>query len=116
MSSSLLPSLILAMKIISMISRIKTMKTAYDIFLDVQKKPSYWGEAAKSDFALLLYENMLQKNINVSDLSQRVGLTKQYISKVLGGDTNLTIESMAKILFALGLKLDVRTEELRPLD
>ena len=85
---------------------------AYDYLIKAQSDPQYWGEVAKSDFALTVHENMFRGNITASELSQLVGVSKQYISKILGGDTNFTIESMAKLLFAFGLKLDIKTEAI----
>ena len=55
------------------------------------------AESLKLDFALGLM-NLLKKNdISFSQLAKNVGTSQAYVSKVLRGDTNVTIETMVKL-------------------
>lgn len=73
---------------------------------DIKNSPDYWGEMAVMDFAVMLGEEMQKQNISKSKLAEQTGVSKAYISKVLGGNkANFTLKSMAKFMFALGKKL-----------
>lgn len=85
------------------------MKTASDFWVEAQNDPSYWSEVAKSDMAVEIYQHMEQQGISRAKLAEKVGVSKQYISKILGGNINFTIDSMSKLLFALGRRLDTST-------
>jgi transcriptional regulator with XRE-family HTH domain len=53
-------------------------------------------EGAKIDFALELNKLMERKEISRSDLASRLGVSLPMITKILRGDTNLTIETMVR--------------------
>lgn len=88
------------------------MKTVLDYWQDAQSDPLYWAETAKNEFAIDIYNHMEEMGINKSDLAQKVGVSKQYISKVLGGEANLSIETMSKLLFAVGRKVNMESLSL----
>jgi transcriptional regulator with XRE-family HTH domain len=83
------------------------MTTAYDHWTAAQKDPAYWAELAKLDFAVELNSKMEEQHLSRSDLAKKVSVSKAYISKILGGYANFTIESMSKLAFALGLKIEI---------
>ncbi|MFZ1547900.1 MAG: helix-turn-helix transcriptional regulator [Candidatus Nitrotoga sp.] len=77
--------------------------TAFSAMLrEVKSKDSYWVEAAKLDFALELTRHMNVQSVSKADMAKRLGTSPAYITKLLRGDTNLTIESMVKASRALG--------------
>ncbi len=53
-------------------------------------------EEAKIDFALELSKVMEKAGLSRSDMAARLGVSLPMITKILRGDTNLTIESMVK--------------------
>lgn len=75
---------------------------------DVKQRDEYHIEKAKLEFSSLIFEAMEREKINQNELADRIGSSRQYVSKVLHGFSNLTIASMVKIARALNMKLDIR--------
>ena len=88
------------------------MKNAYEVWTDARKTPTYWAETAKLNFAVELNSHMEEQKISGADLAKRISVSRAYISKILGGYANFTIESMSKLAFALGYKLQVTFHKL----
>lgn len=68
-------------------------------------------EGAKIDFAISLARLMERSGITRTALAQRLGVSAPMATKILRGDTNVTIETMVKAARAAGGKLHI---ELRP--
>lgn len=68
----------------------------------------YWVERAKIEFVEGLVREMENRSITRAQLAERIGASTAYITKVLRGDTNFTIESMVKLTRALGGNLSVQ--------
>lgn len=62
----------------------------------------YWFESAKLEFVRSLNQRVRRLNLKNKDLAERTESTPAYISKVMRGDANLTIESMVKLVRATG--------------
>lgn len=77
--------------------------TAFSAMLkEAKSKDSYWVEAAKLDFALELTRHMKVQVVSKADMAKLLGTSPAYITKLLRGDANLTIESMVKASRVLG--------------
>ena len=83
------------------------MKTAYERWTEAQNSYEYWSELARLDYAIELNEKMEEQNISRSNLAEKISVSKAYISKILGGYANFTIDSMSKLAFTLGYKIKV---------
>jgi len=70
---------------------------------DIQNN-DFWAEIAKLEFVVSLNKAMVEKGISRSDLARIIGKSPAYITKVMSGDANLTIESMVMLARAVGLK------------
>lgn len=79
-----------------------------------RNSPDYIADQVKQDFAVSIEKSVTEKGLNRTDLAQLLGTSKSYVTKVLRGDTNLTIESMAKITHALNLKIKLDIYEEKP--
>ena len=81
------------------------------------KTLSRWREAAEyrqtnkswlrrsQRIAMLMFEKMDELHLTQKELAQRMGCTQQYVSKILRGKENLSIETLCKIEDALSLHL-----------
>lgn len=79
--------------------------------------PSHWREKAEQrqqnkiwlrysqGIAMKMLAKMEEQCLNQSQLAERMGCTQQYISKVLRGQENLSIETIAKIERALNIQI-----------
>lgn len=63
----------------------------------IQNDDDYWSESVKIDFAVNLDRLMRRVGITKTTLAKKINSSQAYITKVLRGDSNLTIESMVKL-------------------
>lgn len=85
----------------------KQMKK-YDIdelFDDKKNGDTYWIERAKIDFTEEICKRMEEQGINRKELASRIGSSAAYVTKILRGNANFTLESMVKISIALESEL-----------
>ncbi len=54
---------------------------------------------------MMMLDKMEELHLTQSNVAQRMGCTQQYISRVLKGTENLSIETIFKIEEALGLQI-----------
>ncbi|HRZ05547.1 MAG TPA: helix-turn-helix transcriptional regulator [Candidatus Competibacteraceae bacterium] len=57
-----------------------------------------------------IWKGMEESGINKTDLANRMGATKGYVSQVLSGSRNMTLRTLADICFALDLSPKFRVE------
>jgi len=80
-------------------------KSFKKMFSDVKKDDSYWSEKAKLDFAIELNSLIEKRGMSRADLARALGKTPAYITKILRGENNFTIETMTSISKVLDGKL-----------
>lgn len=95
--------------------------TSFNEFLaDSKERDLYWVEDAKIGFALEMERQMKRQGINKRGVAMRLETSPAYITKVLRGDANVTIESMARLARAAGGDLHIhvapRASRVRWLD
>lgn len=78
---------------------------------DIKNDDLYWQESAKIDFAVNLDRRCQEKGISRSQLAEKIGKSPAYITKILRGDTNLTIDSMVKLIRAIGGELHIEIRD-----
>ena len=69
-----------------------------------KKRLAYHEEGLFLDVATRVIDAMENRGISRSDLARRLGVNPAYITKILHGHANLSLESLAKVAFAMGLK------------
>lgn len=81
------------------------------------KSPSLWRERAEwrranrswirrsQEIAIQMLDAMEAQHLTQSALASRMGCSQQYVSKVLKGQENLSLETICKIEDSLGLTL-----------
>lgn len=70
----------------------------------------------KEGVANAVWEAMQQKGVSQTELARRLGKSKPYVSKLLAGGQNLTLESLAQLSGALGceVKVEIAPRWTRP--
>lgn len=63
------------------------------------------AESSKMDIAFKIHSFLNEKNMNNRDLAEKLGSSPAYITKLLRGDQNFSIESMHKIADALDVEV-----------
>ena len=86
--------------------------------------PSKWREKAEFRLAnkswlrysqyvaMLMLDKMEEIGLNQRGLAERMGCSQQYVSKILKGQENLSIETICKIEDALEVELLPKTVEM----
>lgn len=77
----------------------------FDAGLEQAKKnPAYWQEDLLINVAERLSRELETHQMTQAELAAKLGVKPAYISRVLRGHENLTLESLAKIAFAFDKK------------
>ncbi len=77
---------------------------------EAEASTEYWTDVAISDFVRELTALMKERQISNAELARRMGVERQYISKLLGG-ANVTLGTMVKLGMALDAVVRVRLEK-----
>ncbi len=80
-------------------------KELQTMFAQAMKTPGYRLEALKLEITESLYLAMEERKITRAELAKRMGTSRAYITKLLQGDANFTLETLDRIAQALGCKL-----------
>lgn len=69
---------------------------------------AYYKEDLLLNIATRIIDTLESQNMNRVQLAKKMNVTPAYITKILRGHTNLSIESLAKVAFALDLKWECK--------
>jgi transcriptional regulator with XRE-family HTH domain len=85
-----------------------TAKPKYKEFVRIaRKRIDYWRQVAVRDFTEDLLYRLQQKKLSQARLADKLGVRPAYISRILRGTDNLTLETMVKVAMAVGGKLRI---------
>jgi len=73
---------------------------------------SYRAEGTSIRFTEELVARMKASGLTRSALAEKIGSSPAYITKILRGDTNFTLDSMVRIADALGCELSIGLQPL----
>ena len=76
-----------------------------ELFEDVEDSLAYKTEAAALEFTEELVARMKSQGVSRADLARKIGCSPAYVTKILRGSTNFTLETMVKIADVLGCKV-----------
>lgn len=74
-------------------------------YADARKRPTYIAAGLSLELAMNIDKLMEEQNLTNTDLAEKLECSKAYVTKLLRGDANLTIKSLAKIAIALNAEL-----------
>jgi transcriptional regulator with XRE-family HTH domain len=78
----------------------------------VLSRPTYWLTENRMDFMRAVEEYMDAHNMNRSKLAEHLKCSRSYVSQILNGDTNLSMEKLYDIALAIGKVPTVKYEDL----
>ena len=70
---------------------------------DLIKSPEYWFTEAQSEIFRMLSEYMENENLNQTQLAERLGVSKGYISQTLNGEFNCTLKKLIEMSLSIGV-------------
>lgn len=77
-------------------------KTFREWTQEAEADPVYWTERAILSVTEEIFVAMEKRGMQRSELARRLGTSPAYVTKILRGKANFTLESLARIAFALG--------------
>ncbi len=96
------------------------MRTIEQVHKEIQtalkaarKTHEYRAEGASIEFTNAMVTRMREVGVSRSDLARKIGVSPAYISKLLRGATNFSLDSMVKIANALNCELRVHLQPAR---
>lgn len=72
------------------------------------------AEKIKVDFAVSIDKAIKDQHLTRKDVAKKLHTSPAWVTKVLRGDVNLTIESMAKLCEAVGFELEFKIVDKNP--
>ncbi len=76
--------------------------------LDLENDPEFVADFMKGQITEDILQAMEEEGINKNQLAERLGKTRQYVSRILNETTNFTFETVAEIAVALNRKIEAR--------
>lgn len=86
------------------------LKSFKKLIADAKQTDSYWIEAAKLDFAIMIEAAINESGMNKKEFAERIGKSAAFVSKILRGDNNFQIDTMVVIARRLGFDLAIKFE------
>src|SRR3954464_14064553 len=71
------------------------------MFEEAESHPDYWIDGPISEFTEDLSRLMKEQKVNRAELARRMGTSRAYITKMLGGNANFTLLAMVNLAMAL---------------
>lgn len=78
--------------------------------------PDYILEGVILDVTEQIVAAMEEQEVSRSELAERMGVSRAYITKLLRGEGNTTLRTLVRIALALGLRPQVSFVEPEPMD
>lgn len=88
------------------------MKTQHERLMEnPEYRKLFAMEGLVTDAAELVARLMAEAGVNKAELARRLGTSRARVTQLLGGETNMTVRTLAELAFALGaeVKLDARS-------
>ncbi len=90
-----------------------TLKSLDSIIKGIRDSNAIWKQKAKLDFALDIVKLMDRANVSRAALAKRLDVSAPYVTKVLRGDENVSIDTMVRFARALDAHVSIRVCDSR---
>ncbi|MDZ4729824.1 MAG: helix-turn-helix domain-containing protein [Xanthomonadales bacterium] len=84
-----------------------TDESVFKKYLDSKKQKNYWIERVKNQFAVSVERFVDFRMLKKKDLAERMDVSRPYITKILRGDANLTLETIGRLAYALDAEVTI---------
>jgi transcriptional regulator with XRE-family HTH domain len=85
----------------------ETKRSFKKLFEEARQHDDYWTEGVIVEFTEELARWMKEKKVSRSELAVRIGHSPAYVTKVLRGNANFTVATMAKLAKAMGAEVRI---------
>ncbi len=84
-----------------------------DLVERIQAGEAYPREAARHEISEQIFKKMRRGKVGKAELARRLGTSRSYVTRMLQGNGNFTLDKMADIARALGCEFELRFVERR---
>lgn len=78
---------------------------------EARKSVDYWVAGPITEFAEDIWRLMEEQKVSRAELARRLGTSRAYVTKLLGGNANFTLQTMTKVAMALGSTVHVHVAD-----
>jgi transcriptional regulator with XRE-family HTH domain len=82
---------------------------------ELLKSPEYWFAGAQNELYRQVITYMEREGINRTQLAERLGVTKGYVSQILNGNFNYTLKRMIDLALAIGVVPKIQYQSVESL-
>jgi transcriptional regulator with XRE-family HTH domain len=79
-----------------------------DELAQAKDRPTFILEGVVIDVTSQMFTRLEDLNLSRAELAERLGVSRQYVTKLLNGKPNLTLKSLVDIALALDMDITVR--------
>lgn len=76
------------------------------------KTSGYWTEKIENELFRKIYEYMEREGLNRTQLAERLGFHKSYITQMLNGDLNFSMKKLTELALKVGLVPELRLKSI----
>jgi ribosome-binding protein aMBF1 (putative translation factor) len=80
----------------------------HELFAQAEEHADYWVAGAILEFTEGVVREMERQGVTRTELARRLGTTPAYVTKILRGKANFTLETMVRLARALDAQLHVQ--------
>lgn len=89
------------------------MKTKFDeLMQDQEFQKAFAVESLIGDTAELIWQLLARREMTQADLARKLNRTPAYVSQLLNGKANMTVRTLAEVLFALGASVKIEAVDM----
>jgi transcriptional regulator with XRE-family HTH domain len=78
---------------------------------EAESSVDYWVDGPITEFAEDIWRLMEEQKVSRAELARRLGTSRAYVTKLLGGNANFTLQTMTKVAMALGSTIHVHVAD-----
>lgn len=84
------------------------MKTFRQLRNEAKQHDAYWIDRTVLSFLVQLSSRMKEGGLNKTQLAERIGTSKAYLSKIFSGNPNFTVATLVRLARATGAQVEIR--------
>jgi transcriptional regulator with XRE-family HTH domain len=79
---------------------------------EILSSPEYWFAGEQNEFFRQVIEYMERENLNQTQLAERLGVSKGYISQLLKGEFNHSLKKLIELSLSIGMVPQIKYKTL----
>jgi transcriptional regulator with XRE-family HTH domain len=89
----------------------KNLERYRKLLAEARTSVDYWVDGPITDFIEDVWRLMEEQKVSRAELARRLGTSRAYVTKLLGGNANFTMHTMTKVAMALGAAIHVHVAD-----